>query len=78
MPGKSHGWWNLVGYSPWGRKESDTTELLHFTLVPPNSQTIPMSLSASSFSFTVCLNQNLNKVHMMQLVTISCLLKKNK
>ena len=30
LPGKSHGWWNLVGYSPWGRKESDTTEQLHF------------------------------------------------
>ena len=22
---KSHGWRNLVGYSPWGHKESDTT-----------------------------------------------------
>ena len=31
MPGKSYGWWNLVGYSPWGHKESDTTERLHFT-----------------------------------------------
>ena len=30
LPGKSHGWRNLVGYSPWGRKESDTTERLHF------------------------------------------------
>ena len=30
MPGKSHGGKNLVGYSPWGRKESDTTEWLHF------------------------------------------------
>ena len=30
LPGKSHGWWNLVGYSPWGCKESDTTEQLHF------------------------------------------------
>ena len=29
LPGGSHGWWNLVGYSPWGRKESDTTEQLH-------------------------------------------------
>ena len=29
MPGKSHGCGNLVGYSPWGRKESDTTERLH-------------------------------------------------
>ena len=24
--GKPHGWRILVGYSPWGRKESDTTE----------------------------------------------------
>ena len=30
LPGKSHGWRRLVGYSPWGRKESDTTERLHF------------------------------------------------
>ena len=31
--GKSHGQRSLVGYSPWGRKESDTTEqrALHFT-----------------------------------------------
>ena len=26
---KIHGWRSLVGYSPWGRKESDTTERLH-------------------------------------------------
>ena len=31
LPGKAHGWGGLVGYSPWGRKESDTTEGLHFT-----------------------------------------------
>ena len=30
LPGKSHGQRNLVGYSPWGGKESDTTERLHF------------------------------------------------
>ena len=30
LPGKSHGWRSLVGYSPWGRWESDTTERLHF------------------------------------------------
>ena len=28
MPGKFHGQRNLEGYSPWGRKESDRTELL--------------------------------------------------
>ena len=30
LPGKSHGWSSLVGCSPWGRQESDTTERLHF------------------------------------------------
>ena len=27
---KSHGWRSLVGSSPWGHKESDTTEQIHF------------------------------------------------
>ena len=30
LPGKSHGRRSLVGLSPWGREESDTTERLHF------------------------------------------------
>ena len=30
LPGKFHGWRSLVGCSPWGREESDTTEWLHF------------------------------------------------
>ena len=30
LPGESHGQRSLVGYSPRGRKESDTTEQLHF------------------------------------------------
>ena len=30
LPGKSHGQRSLVGYSPWGLEESDTTERLHF------------------------------------------------
>ena len=29
LPGKFHGLRSLVGYSPWGSKESDTTERLH-------------------------------------------------
>ena len=34
LPGKSHGWRSLVGCSPWGLEESDTTERLnlHFSL----------------------------------------------
>ena len=30
LPGKSHGQRSLVGCSPWGHWESDTTEWLHF------------------------------------------------
>ena len=32
LPGESHGRRSLVGYSPWGRKESDVTERLHLDL----------------------------------------------
>ena len=31
LPGKFRGLRSLVDYSPWGHKESDTTERLHFT-----------------------------------------------
>ena len=31
LPGESHGQRSLVGYSPWGHKESDTTEQLSNT-----------------------------------------------
>ena len=30
LSGKFHGRRSLVGYSPWGHRESDTTEWLHF------------------------------------------------
>ena len=30
LPGKFHRWRSLAGYSPWGRKELDMTEQLHF------------------------------------------------
>ena len=30
LPGESHGWRSLVGCSPWGCYQSDTTERLHF------------------------------------------------
>ena len=31
LPRKSQGRGSLVGHSPWGRRESDTTERLHFS-----------------------------------------------
>ena len=30
LPGKSHGWRSLVGYSLWGHKELDTIEQFYF------------------------------------------------
>ena len=30
LPGKSHGWRSLAGFSPSGLEESDTTEQFHF------------------------------------------------
>ena len=42
--GKSHGWRSLVGYSPWGRKESDMTERLSLSLekeMATQSRTLP-------------------------------------
>ena len=33
LPGESHGQRSLVGYSPWGCKESDTTERLSLSLL---------------------------------------------
>ena len=35
LPGEFHGWGSLVGYSPWGRKESDMTKQLHFLSIVP-------------------------------------------
>ena len=36
LPRKSHGWRSLVGYSPRGHKESDTTERLHYRSPSPS------------------------------------------
>ena len=39
LPGKFHGQRSLVGYSPWGRKELDTTERLTLPLPLTETQT---------------------------------------
>ena len=51
LPGESHGQKSLAGYSPWGRKESDTTER-------PNT-THRMDLSSIK-NFSVSANQTVN------------------
>ena len=48
LPGESHGGRSLVGYSPWGHKELDTTERLHFLffgeLLPACNMSTPILL----------------------------------
>ena len=50
LPGKSHGWRSLVGCSPWGQEESDTTSLSLFTFMHWRRkwQTTPMFLPGES------------------------------
>ena len=51
LPGKSHGQRSLVGYSPWGHKESNMTERLHFPprgLMPYPGLLHPEPLTCSS------------------------------
>ena len=43
---------DLVGYSPWGRKESDMTERLHYYYFFPQVHRIP----TSSFNVTLIVN----------------------
>ena len=44
LPGESHGRRSLVGYSPQSRKESDTTEQLHFTSLQATMERVGGSL----------------------------------
>ena len=48
LPGESHGGRRLVGYSPWGRKESDTTEQLYYLSL---SLCISVKYTALAYSF---------------------------
>ena len=41
LPGKSHGQRSLVGYSPWGHRESDTTEHAGTDRKAPQSTVLP-------------------------------------
>ena len=53
LPGKSHGWRSLVGCSPWGRWESDTTERLHFHFTTEVTVQWPLLLKQFNISFPV-------------------------
>ena len=68
FPGKFHGWRSLVGYSPWGRKESDTTERLQ-KMSPINTLTLRNSENEEQTD-NVNLCKNLKKQEMLLLVAL--------
>ena len=43
---------SLVGYSPWGPKESDMTEQLHFSLsIPFSFDSLPSAVTVPLYSY---------------------------
>ena len=48
LPGKSRGWKSLVGCSPWGLEELDTTERLHFHALEKAMATHSSTLAGES------------------------------
>ena len=59
--GKHHGLRSLVGYSPWGHKESYLTKQLTLSFRSPLTFLFPFITSSSSFLFTPCFTfKNLN------------------
>ena len=62
LPGKFHGQRSLVGYSPWDRKESDTTEQLHsHSLVVKALSPNQWTAREFPFVFLVCVFQERKK-----------------
>ena len=50
--------WSLVGYSRWGRKESDTTERLHFHLLAPSAGRFRDSLLTQTVKSLPAMREN--------------------
>ena len=56
LPGESHGQRSLVGYSPYGHKESDTTELTEHTHRDTDNRCCPGYVSGLPFNWSLSLN----------------------
>ena len=65
LPRKAHGWRSLLGYSPWGCKELDTTERLHslrvgkHSLCPGEPQNLVSNLDLVSSEFQMPVSSSL-------------------
>ena len=54
LAGRIRGQRSLVGYSPWGNKESDMTErLIHISKAAHNIKAVPSSVKSESESRSV-------------------------
>ena len=75
LPGESHGQRNQAGYSPWGHKESDTTEQLN-TVSPSNPQVdVACCLSNTLFyHFTLIFSMALVTSQYCSYLFVYCLL----
>ena len=63
LPGRSCGRWSLVGYSPWGGKESDTTERLHFHFYFNCLQKVYLLLVSERYIALTCWNPSCEWSH---------------
>ena len=66
LPGESHGRRCLVGYSPWGRKESVMTEQLHFSLTTESKEKLKsLLMKVKEESEKAVLKLNIQKTKIM-------------
>ena len=70
LPGKFHGLRSLVGYSPWGHKESETTEQLH-----SHSQYTYLLLQSVWISYAVLSSQNFQRHWLIFCTRLNYLIK---
>ena len=85
LPGEFHGQRSLVGYSPWGHKESDTTGQLtlslEFTRISFPSSREPWSskcspwISSISITWKYHLEMQISKLHLQPFRIFRCALK---
>ena len=67
MPGEFHGQRNLVGYSPWGHKESDVAEQLTLSLSSKNNK---LKTAHASQRLRVIITVGLNAYNKMLELTV--------
>ena len=77
LPGKSYGQRNLVGYSPWGHKGSDTTEHIYKKGMGRKKAQRAAAINATSSMLpdTSCLSQIQYYFDLSHIISFSCLLR---